>query len=42
LISKAIFLTLAALGLANLWVAVFADMGISLLVTFNALRLLRK
>lgn len=42
LVSKAIFLTLGALGIANLWVAVFADMGISLIVTFNALRLLRK
>jgi Cd2+/Zn2+-exporting ATPase len=38
---KALFLALAALGLADLWLAVLADMGGSLLVTFNALRLLR-
>lgn len=38
---KAAFLGLAALGLATLWMAVLADMGASLLVTFNGLRLLR-
>lgn len=38
---KAAFLTLAAFGLATLWMAVVADMGASLLVTFNGLRLLR-
>jgi Cd2+/Zn2+-exporting ATPase len=37
---KAIFLVLAVLGLATLWMAVFADMGASLLVTFNGMRLL--
>lgn len=37
---KLIFLTLAFLGLANLWMAVFADMGTSLLVIFNGLRIL--
>ena len=30
---KAIFLVLAPLGLVTLWLAVFADMGTSLLVT---------
>ena len=38
---KAGFLALAAFGLATLWMAVAADMGASLLVTFNGLRLLR-
>lgn len=38
---KAGFLALAAFGLATLWMAVLADMGASLLVTFNGLRLLR-
>ncbi len=38
---KAVFFVLAFLGLTNLWLAVAADMGASLLVTFNALRLLR-
>jgi Cd2+/Zn2+-exporting ATPase len=38
---KAIFLALALSGDATLWMAVFADMGASLLVVFNGLRLLR-
>ncbi len=38
---KAVFLVLAALGLATLWMAVAADMGASLLVIANGLRLLR-
>ena len=36
---KALFLTLTLLGLTNLWLAVLADMGMALLVTFNSLRL---
>jgi Cd2+/Zn2+-exporting ATPase len=36
---KAIFVVLAPLGLVTLVMAVAADMGMSLLVTFNALRL---
>jgi Zn2+/Cd2+-exporting ATPase len=39
---KAVFLVLAPLGLVSLWLAVFADMGTSLLVTGNGLRLLRR
>ncbi|MCT9812059.1 heavy metal translocating P-type ATPase [Acidovorax sp. Be4] len=39
---KVVFLSLALTGQANLWMAVFADMGGSLLVVFNGLRLLRK
>ena len=42
LVIKGIFLTVTFLGLATLWMAVFADMGVSLLVVFNGLRLLRK
>lgn len=38
---KALFLLLALTGQATLWMAVFADMGASLLVVFNALRMLR-
>ncbi|HLA38297.1 MAG TPA: heavy metal translocating P-type ATPase [Candidatus Brocadiales bacterium] len=38
---KAVFLGLAAMGKATLWMAVGADMGASLLVIFNGLRLLR-
>jgi Cd2+/Zn2+-exporting ATPase len=38
---KAVFLALAIAGLATLWMAVFADVGASLIVTFNGMRLLR-
>nr|WP_254926105.1 heavy metal translocating P-type ATPase [Bordetella genomosp. 11] len=38
---KAVFLVLALSGLATLWMAVFADVGTSLLVVANGLRLLR-
>jgi Cd2+/Zn2+-exporting ATPase len=42
LIIKAIFLGVTFAGVATMWMAVFADMGVSLLVVFNGLRLLRK
>ncbi|MGB5107402.1 MAG: cation-translocating P-type ATPase [Candidatus Zixiibacteriota bacterium] len=38
---KVIFLILAVAGYANIWMAVAADMGASLLVIFNSLRLLK-
>lgn len=38
---KAAFLLLTIAGDATLWMAVFADMGTSLLVVFNGMRLLR-
>ena len=38
---KAVFVVLTFLGHASLWTAIAADMGVSLLVIFNALRLLR-
>lgn len=38
---KAVFLLLNFVGLATLWMAVFADMGASLIVVFNGLRLLK-
>ena len=38
--AKLLFLIMAILGLANLWVAILADVGVSLLVVANALRLL--
>lgn len=37
---KVLFMVLALTGEATLWMAVFADMGASLLVVFNGLRLL--
>lgn len=42
LLIKALFLLLALLGVATLWMAVFADMGASLIVTLNGMRLLRR
>ncbi len=38
---KALFVLLTVLGHSSLWAAIAADMGMSLLVIFNALRLLR-
>jgi Cd2+/Zn2+-exporting ATPase len=38
---KAVFFALALAGKTTLWMAVFADMGASLLVVANGLRLLR-
>lgn len=38
---KLIFIALAMAGVATLWMAIAADMGASLLVIFNGLRLLR-
>ncbi len=40
LVVKALFLILALPGLATLWMAVFADMGASILVTVNGMRML--
>ena len=39
---KSIFLVMAVFGTATMWMAVFADMGASLLVVGNGLRLLRQ
>jgi Zn2+/Cd2+-exporting ATPase len=39
---KAVFLALTIFGSTTMWMAVFADMGASLLVVGNGLRLLRK
>ena len=39
---KALFLVLTLFGAATLWMAVFADMGTSLLVVANGLRLVRQ
>ncbi len=38
---KAVFVLLTILGHASLWTAIAADMGVSLAVVFNALRLLK-
>jgi Cd2+/Zn2+-exporting ATPase len=41
LVVKGLFFLLALGGLSTLWMAIFADMGTSLIVIFNGLRLLR-
>ena len=38
---KIVFMALAAAGLSSMWMAVVADMGISILVTLNGMRLLK-
>lgn len=38
---KVVFFVLALMGMATLWMAVFADLGATLLVVFNGTRLLR-
>lgn len=40
-IVKVVFLALALAGQSSLWLAILADTGATLLVIFNALRLLR-
>jgi Cd2+/Zn2+-exporting ATPase len=42
IVLKGAFLVMAILGVATLWMAVLADMGASLIVIANALRLLRE
>lgn len=40
LVTKALFLTLSVFGLSTMWLAVFADVGITILTIFNSLRIL--
>jgi len=39
---KGLFLALGAVGLATMWEAVFADVGVALLAVLNAMRVMRK
>ena len=39
---KFLVLILSAFGMANMWMAVFADVGVSVLAILNASRMLRK
>ena len=41
LIVKAAVLILAALGFANMWLAIFADVGVTVLAILNAMRAMR-
>jgi Cd2+/Zn2+-exporting ATPase len=38
---KALFLILGALGIANMWEAVFADVGVAVIAILNAMRALK-
>ena len=38
---KILFLILGAIGLSNMWMAVFADVGVSVIAIFNAMRALK-
>jgi Cd2+/Zn2+-exporting ATPase len=38
---KALILGMGALGLASMWAAVFADVGVALLAVGNSLRIMR-
>ena len=35
---KAVILVLGAVGIANMWLAIFADVGVALIATLNATR----
>ncbi|MCL2140818.1 MAG: cadmium-translocating P-type ATPase [Dehalococcoidia bacterium] len=39
---KAFFLIFGAMGLANMWEAVFADVGVTVLAVFNSMRVMKK
>lgn len=39
---KLVFLALGGVGLSSMWMAIFADVGVSLLAVLNSLRILRK
>ena len=38
---KVLALVLGAVGIANMWMAIFADTGVAMLCVINAVRLLR-
>jgi Cd2+/Zn2+-exporting ATPase len=38
---KAVFIFMGVLGMATMWEAVFADVGVALIAVFNAARILR-
>jgi Cd2+/Zn2+-exporting ATPase len=42
LVIKVIVMILGLVGIANMWLAVFADSGVALLCVLNSIRILRK
>lgn len=41
IIAKILFLLLSILGMTNMWIAVFADVGITIIAIFNSLRIFK-
>ena len=41
LVVKVLVLILGALGIANMWLAVFADVGVSMLAILNSMKTLK-
>jgi len=41
LLIKAIVLVLTALGITNMWMAVFADVGVTIIAVLNAMRAMK-
>ena len=41
LVVKGVFLLLGAFGMANMWEAVFADVGVSVIAILNSMRALK-
>jgi Cd2+/Zn2+-exporting ATPase len=39
---KGVFLILGAFGVATMWEAVFADVGVTVLAVLNSIRILKK
>ena len=39
--AKVLFLILSVFGLTNMWIAVFADVGVTLISIFNSLRIFK-
>ena len=39
--AKILFLILSVLGKTNMWIAVFADVGVALIAIFNSLRIFK-
>ena len=42
LVVKNLFLILGAFGIAGMWEAVFADVGVTVIAVLNAMRIMRK
>ena len=39
---KVAIMVLSAIGIGNMWIAVFGDVGVTLLAVLNAMRILKK